>query len=296
VTRRILIGLAVVGLAAAGVVGFQLYRLLDTETIKIDDNFYVVLGGGGNSAVLIADDGVLVVDTKFRRPGRQLPKIIGAITDKPVKVIINTHYHADHTHGNPNYAPGTTVIAQRHTRQHLIQLDKDFWEVEPAWSLLPADLVDDEKELQFGDETIRIIHPGRGHTDGDVVVYFVHRRVLATGDLFVNGVYPRIDLRGGGSAREWPATLDRVLAIDDVTQYIPGHGPLADRTAVVRFQSYLRSLVSQVEKRAAQGRSLAEIQAAVDLHAYDDFESMPFVNGRKRNIESVYEEVTGKRQ
>ena len=292
--RRILIALAAMILVAAGFVGFQFYRFMRTETIKIDDRFYVVLGGGGNTAVLIADDGVLVVDTKFWRAGRQLPGIISALTDKQVKVIINTHYHADHTHGNPQYTPGTTVIAQRHTREHLLALDKAFWEVEPAWSLLPAEMVDDEKQLQFGDETVRIIHPGRGHTDGDVVVYFTKRRIMATGDLFINGRYPRIDLRGGGSGREWPATLDKVLAISDVTQYVPGHGPLAERAAVVRFQSYLRSLVTQVEERAAQGRSLAEIERAVDLREYDDFESMPFFTSRDRNVEWVYEEVMGK--
>lgn len=280
-------------LVVAGFVGFRFYRFLRTETIKLDDRFYVILGGGGNTAVLIGDDGVLVVDTKFWQPGRQLPAIMRAITDKPVKVIINTHYHADHTHGNPNYPPGTTVIAQRHTREHLLALDKDFWEVEPAWSLLPSELLDDEKQLQFGDETIRIIHPGRGHTDGDVVVYFGKRRILATGDLFFNGRYPRIDLRGGGSGREWPATLDKVLAIGEVTQYIPGHGPLADRAALVRFQSYLRSLVTQVGERAAQGRSLAEIKHAVDLREFDDLVSMPFFTSRDRNIEWVYEEVTG---
>ena len=280
-------------LVVAGFVGFRFYRFLRTETIKLDDRFYVILGGGGNTAVLIGDDGVLVVDTKFWQPGRQLPAIMRAITDKPVKVIINTHYHADHTHGNPNYPPGTTVIAQRHTREHLLALDKDFWEVEPAWSLLPSELLDDEKQLQFGDETIRIIHPGRGHTDGDVVVYFGKRRILATGDLFFNGRYPRIDLRGGGSGREWPATLDKVLAIGEVTQYIPGHGPLAYRAALVRFQSYLRSLVTQVGERAAQGRSLAEIKHAVDLREFDDLVSMPFFTSRDRNIEWVYEEVTG---
>jgi cyclase len=292
--RRILIAVGVVVLVAAGFVGYQFYTFLQIETIKIDDRFYVVLGGGGNTAVLIGNDGVLVVDTKFWRPGRQLVDIIAAITDKPVKVIINTHYHSDHTHGNPNYAPGTDVIAQRRTRDHLIQLDKDFWEIEPAWSMLPGDLLDDEKELHFGDETIRIIHPGRGHTDGDVVVYFAKRRILQTGDLFIHDMYPFIDLRGGGSGREWPATLDKVLAIGDVTQYIPGHGPLSSRADVVRFQGYLRSLLAQVQERVSRGQSLADIQAGVDLHAYDDFHGLPFLTSRAKNIQWVYQELTAK--
>ncbi len=290
--RRVLIAVGVVVLAAAGFVGYRFYRFRQTETVKIDDQFYVVLGGGGNTAVLIGDDGVLVVDTKLWRPGRRLPQIIASLTDKPVKVIINTHYHSDHTHGNPNYAHGTDVIAQRRTREHLINLDKDFWEVEPAWSMLPADLVDDEKQLQFGDETIRIIHPGRGHTDGDVVVYFTKRHILQTGDLFIHNMYPFIDRRAGGTGREWPATLDRVLGIGDVTQYIPGHGPLSNRDDVVRFQSYLRSLVSQVQEQVARGKSLAEMQALVDLRAYDDFRGLPFFTSRAKNVQWVYEELT----
>jgi len=292
--RRILIGLGVVGLATVAVVGSRFARFVRTETVKIDDHFYVVLGGGGNTAILIGDDGVLVVDTKFLRPGHQLAALIKSLTDKPVKVIINTHYHQDHTHGNPNYAHGADVIAQRRTRDHLIELDKDFWEVEPAWSMLPADLLDDEKQLQFGDETIRILHPGRGHTDGDVVVYFSKRRILHTGDLFLHAMYPFIDLKGGGSAREWPATLDKVLAIGDVAQYIPGHGPLSSRDDVLRFQGYLRSLASQVQMQVSAGKSLRDTEAAVDVHAWDDFQGTPFFTSRAKNIEWVYKEMTAK--
>ena len=290
--RRILIAVAVVILAAAGFVGYQVYRFFRTETIKIDDRFYVVFGGGGNTAILIADDGVLVVDTKFMSPGRALPAIIRSITPKPVRVIINTHYHSDHTHGNPHYPPGTDVIAQRRTRAHLLQLDKDFWESEPAWSLMPADLVDDERTLSFGDEEVRIVHPGRGHTDGDVVVYFPKRRILHTGDLFLHAQYPFIDLRGGGSGREWPATLDTVLAIGDVDRYIPGHGPLSTRADVLRFQGYLRSLGTQVTAMAGEGRGLRQIQAAVDLHDYDDFHGMPFFTSQAKDVQWMYEELT----
>jgi glyoxylase-like metal-dependent hydrolase (beta-lactamase superfamily II) len=294
--RRLLIALGVIVALAAGYVGVQFSRFVSVETIKIDDHFYVMLGGGGNTAVLIADDGVLVVDTKFWSAGRRLPSLIKSITDKPVKVIINTHYHSDHTHGNPNYPRGTDVIAQRRTRQHLIELDKSFWESEPAWSLLPGDLVDEERELHFGDETIRIFHPGRGHTDGDVVVYFSKRHILHTGDLFLHNMYPFIDLRGGGSALEWPATLDRVLAVPDVAQYIPGHGPLSTRADVERFQAYLRSLLSQVQGLAGAAKSLSEIQAAVDLHAYDDFTGTPFFTSRDKDIQWVYEELTAKKK
>jgi cyclase len=294
--RRILIGIATVLLIAIAVAGYQLYSFMRIEAVKIDDRFWVMLGGGGNTAVLIGDDGVLVVDTKFWRAGRVLPDMIKAITDKPVKVIINTHYHADHTHGNSSYPAATDIIAQRRTRQHLLDLDTRFWEVEPAWDRLPTDLVDDEKEIHFGDETVRIIHPGRGHTDGDVVVQFVTRGIVHCGDLFVHGWYPHLDLRGGGSAREWPATLDKVLALADVTRYIPGHGPLAGRQEVIRFQSYLRSLVAQVDASVQRGQSLHEAQAAIDLHEYDDFRGRPFFTSRAENIATVFRELTAKKE
>ncbi|HEX7408715.1 MAG TPA: MBL fold metallo-hydrolase [Candidatus Binatia bacterium] len=289
--RRLLAGLGILLLLIVGFVGYRAYRFLYTETVKIDDRFYVVLGGGGNTAVLIGDDGVLVVDPKFWSPGRGLAKIIRSLTDKPVKVIINTHYHSDHTHGNANYAPGTDVIAQRRTRAHLLARDEKFWEVEPAWNLLPNDLVDEERELQFGDESIRITHPGRGHTDGDIVVYFAKRHILHTGDFFLHDMYPFIDLRAGGSARQWVASLDRVLALTAAEQFIPGHGPLSTRADVERFHSYLRSLVSQVEGQVGQGKSLAATQAAVDLRQYDDFQGIPFFTSRAQNIGWVYEEL-----
>jgi cyclase len=291
-TRRIFTGLAVAVVLAAAYAGAQVVRFMHIDTIKIDDHCYVMLGGGGNTAVLIADDGVLLVDSKFSAAGRRLPALIKSITDKPVKVIINTHYHADHTHGNPNYARGTDVIAHRRTRAHLIQLDKDFWEDDDAWDLLPHDLVDEERGLHFGDETIRIIHPGRGHTDGDVIVVFGARHIMHTGDLFLHDMYPFVDLEGGASVREWPDTLDRVLAIPDVAQYIPGHGSMATRADVQRFQAYLRSLLAQVQAQVAAGRSLAQVQAAVDLQAYDNFTGVPFFTSRARDIQWTYEELT----
>ncbi|MFN8625083.1 MAG: MBL fold metallo-hydrolase [Candidatus Binatia bacterium] len=289
--RRILMGFGVLPLLILGVVGQRFYRFLQTETIKIDERFYVVTGGGGNTAVLIGDDGVLVVDPKFWSPSRRLRSIVRSLTDKPVTAIVNTHYHADHTHGNANYPAGAAVIAHRRTRAHLLARDKGFWEVEPAWSTLPNALIDDERQIRFGDESIRVIHPGRGHTDGDVVVYFSRRRVLHTGDLFVHGLYPVIDRRAGGTVREWIASLDGILSLTDTERYIPGHGQLATRADVERFREYLRTLVSQVEPAASRGVSLAEVRRAVDLRAYDDFRGLPFVNSRAENVRWAYEEL-----
>lgn len=288
--RRILMGFGVLLLLVLGAVGYRVFRFLQTETVKIDDHFYVVVGGGGNTAVLIGDNGVLVVDPKFASPGRRLRTIIRSLTDKPVTMIINTHYHADHAHGNVNYPGAGEVIAHRRTRAHLLARDEGFWEIEPAWSALPNALMDDDRQFQFGDESVRVMHPGRGHTDGDIVVYFSRRRMLHTGDLFVHGIYPVIDRRAGGTAREWVDSLDRVLGVTEAERYVPGHGALATRADVERFREYLRSLVSQVERATNRGASLAEVRRAVDLRAYDDFQGLPFLNSRVDNVRWVYDE------
>jgi cyclase len=293
--RYVFLGAALTLFAAIGWAGYQFHLRQRTDTVKLDDGLYVVLGGGGNSAVLIGDDGVLVVDPKSLAPGRRLARFIRSLTSKPVAVIIDTDYHADHTHGNVNYPAPVDVVAQRRTRAHCIALDKDYWEVEPAWSHLPADLVDGEKDLRFGDEFVRVIHPGRGHTDGDVVVDFSRHHLLLTGDLFVRGLYPYVDRRAGGSVRRWPATLDAVLAVGGVTRYVPGNGPVSARADVVRFQRYLRTLVAQVQAQVAIGRSLAQTEAAVDLRGYDDWRDVPFLTSRVKNIASAYAELTGTR-
>ena len=290
--RRALIAVAVLLVGALAYAGVQYYRFVRTETVRIDDRLHLILGGGGNTAVLVGDDGVLVVDTKFMRPARYLAEKIRRLTDKPVRAVVNTHYHWDHTRGNPHYPEEAQVIAQRRTREHMIRLDRRFWEVEPNWNHLPGALLDEERVLEFGGETVRILHPGRGHTDGDVVVQFVGRRLVHMGDLFVQALYPFIDRPGGGSAREWVATLDRVLAIPDVDQYVPGHGPVGTRADVERFQRYLRELVSQVESQVAAGRSLAQAQASVRLAGFDDFRGVPFLTSRRQNVRWVYEEVT----
>ncbi|MCK6556781.1 MBL fold metallo-hydrolase [Candidatus Binatia bacterium] len=280
-------------LATLGYAGWRVHDYFRTETVRIDDRLALILGGGGNTAVLVCDDGVLVVDTKLMRPGRGLADQIRTLTNKPVRTIVNTHYHLDHTHGNVNYPPGTNVMAHRRTRTHLVKLDRGFWEFGPAWELLPKDLVEDRADLRCGDETVRILHLGRGHTDGDVVVHLVGRGVILTGDLFLRNQYPSIDRRGGGSGVDWPETLDRLLAIPNVRDYVPGHGGVATRDDVIRFQSYLRSVVTQVREGVRRNESLPAIASGIDLQAFDDFNGIPFLRSPADNVRAVYEEITG---
>ena len=246
--------------------GWQRVGHIDLERVR--DDLWVLTGIGGNVGVLVTDEGPVVVDTMtFVRQGNVILQRLHELTPLPVATILNTHYHQDHTHGNPAFAPGTRVVSTAETRRHLLARDAAFWQDAPARDLLPGDTFAGTRELTVGGKTVRAYQLGRGHTDGDLVVLFVADRVLHTGDLFFNGYYPNIDLEAGGSVREWAPTLDRVLALDFDT-VIPGHGPVTDREALRRFRSFMASLWEQTGAVAARGGSQADALATVDLERF----------------------------
>jgi cyclase len=269
VRRLLLFVVLVVGLV--GAVYWWQFGVLHVEEVRPD--LHVITGLGGNVAVLVTDAGVVVVDTMtWPRQGRLIQREIARLTDQPVVAIINTHYHLDHTHGNPAFPVGTKVVATAQTLKHLETLDARFWRDPPARDLLPNvifnsrphDRSDHEWTLSLGGKTVEAHWFGRGHTDGDLVVLFVEDHVLHTGDLFFNGFWPNIDLEAGGSVRWWPRTLDGVLSLDFDT-VIPGHGPVATRADLERFRDFMESLWRQTSTLAVHGASLSEARSQVDL-------------------------------
>lgn len=267
--RKILMGLGVLALVLIGIVGWGWWKAGQLEVQKVTDNLYMMSGVGGNVGVLVTDEGVAVVDTMtFVRQGDAIRARIREITDQPVVAVINTHYHLDHTHGNPAFEPGTKVVSTAKTLEHLKQRDADYWSESPAKDLLPNDTFEGERELVLGGRAIRLFHPGRGHTDGDLIAEFVSERTIHTGDLYSNGVFPNIDLEAGGSVQQWDATLGNVLA-RDFDRVIPGHGPLSDRAGVARFQEFLRTLWAQTVEIVQRGGSLEEAERDVDLSRFD---------------------------
>ena len=272
--------------------GWQRVGRIDVERVAPD--LYLLTGVGGNTSVLVTDEGVVVVDTMtFVRQGAAILARIRELTDKPVVTILNTHYHLDHTHGNPAFAPGTRVVSTTNTLRHLRELDAAFWAGAPARDLLPNDTFEGAHELHVGGKTVQAFHRGRGHTDGDLVVLFVEDRVLVAGDLFFNGYWPNIDLEAGGSVREWPQTIENLLplAFDRV---IPGHGSLSDREGFRRFQAFMTSLWTQTKAVADRGGSLDDALATVDLRRFDLHRLWfaPYLD-RKFVIRRAFEEAAG---
>lgn len=289
---RVLLVLALVcGVGAIWV--YERVRGLEVEPVTSD--VHMISGLGSNVGVLRTADGAVVVDTMtFRMQGQRVREIAERVGGGPVQAVINTHYHPDHTHGNPGFAPGTKVVATARTREHLLARDAEYWRG-AAVETLPSVTFTGEHELRIGGKTIRSYHVGRGHTDGDLVVLFVEDRVLHTGDLVFNGRYPNIDLEAGGTVQGWGETLDRVLHLD-FDRVIPGHGPVTDRAGVERFQRFVRELASVASDAAAKGQDLDEFVRNAPLRADEGFEaiSVPFVLQLDRPfvLRRAFEEAT----
>ena len=228
------------------VVAAALYLLISIRSISVEQvspDLHVLFGVGSNTTVLNTDVGAVVIDSMtFPMQGALIRRMAEELTGKPVVLLINTHYHLDHTHGNPAFQEGTRVVSTERTLSHLKALDASFWEGDRA-KLLPNDTFDDELKIELGNKTITLKTLGRGHTDGDLVAVIEEEKTIVMGDLFFNQHYPNIDLEAGGSVQEWPATLDAAFALECET-VVPGHGLITDRLGMRDFQRFMGQLAT----------------------------------------------------
>jgi len=283
-------------LIAAGLVwGYR--QVTELEVTRVTDDVHAIRGLGGNVGVLRTDRGGVVVDTMtFRTQGVRIHELAERLGGGPVQVVVNTHYHMGHTHGNPAFPSGTQIVSTDKTLAYLNAVDAEYWQGDAAGTL-PNQTIQSERELRLGGKTVRLIHPGRGHTDGDLIALFVEDKVLHTGDLFSNGCYPNIDLEAGGSVQEWAATIDRLLELD-FDRVIPGHGPVTNRDGLRAFQGFMRQLARASKQVSRSGWSLEETQKQAILDADAGYEviSIPLVFRRDRAfvLRRAWEEATGK--
>jgi glyoxylase-like metal-dependent hydrolase (beta-lactamase superfamily II) len=283
----------VIGCAIFAIVAYQQVGSLQVETLG--DDFFVITGFGGNVGVLRTERGSVVVDTMtFRMQGEQLREYAEALTDGPIFKVINTHYHLDHTHGNPGFPAGTEFIATEQTRDALLEFDAGYWEGDDQ-AFLPTKTFARTHEFSVGGKTVRVLFLGPGHTGGDAIVQFVEDRVVHFGDLFFNKVYPNIDLEAGGGIRPWLDTLDRALELD-FDHAVPGHGPIGTREDVRQFQAFLRELATFGALAAAEGWSLKEAQARAELSSDTGYETLGvpglFYLNRDFVVRRAWEEAT----
>lgn len=272
---------------------FALSKVRTLEVEQITPDVHAIFGLGGNVGVLRTDAGTVIVDTMTTAwQGGWIRERAEALTGQPVVMAINTHYHSDHTHGNPGLTRGTRVVATRQTLELLKRCDSGYWEGDRA-GFLPNEIFELEREIAVGGKTVRLYHPGRGHTDGDLVALFVEDRVLHAGDLYFNRCYPNIDLAGGGTVRGWGDTLDRVLELP-FDRVIPGHGAIGGREGLVQFQRFVRQLAAVGERGAREGWSREDAIRRAELTEDAGYRpTIPFLLTRDFVIGKAWDEATG---
>jgi glyoxylase-like metal-dependent hydrolase (beta-lactamase superfamily II) len=226
-------------------------------TEKIADDLYVIIGSGGNVGVLVTDEGVILVDAKFAEDYEGIIAQVKTITDKPVKYVINTHHHSDHSGGNTRFIEVAEIISHKNARANIVAGRQGG---APA-NMQPARIVfTDETSVFLGGKEVRARYFGRGHTNGDIVVYFPAQRVLHTGDLMA-GVTPLIDYPGGGSIVEWSKTVDAAMAAFDFDKVIPGHGTVTNRAGLQTYRDNVIKMRTEVASLIKQGKSQEDVRA-----------------------------------
>jgi len=236
---------------------------------QLGDNLTLLSGPGGNVVVLHGSDGLIVVDTFVAPAWPKLEQSLAALGGgAPVKYVINTHWHFDHTDNNaPLHAAGATVVAHANTKRrmsephHLAVLELDF-APSPA-SALPQRVFTDRYTLEANGERLDMSHVPPAHTDTDVTVRFDHANVLHAGDVYFNGRYPYIDGNTGGRVDGMIEASNRLLRLADAdTRIVPGHGPLATKADLVKYRDMLSTAADRVRRLKASGKSLEESIAA----------------------------------
>ncbi len=251
------------------------FSKVEVKTVPLAGSVSMLMGSGGNIGVLVGADGVLLVDDEF---APLVPKILAAVkqlSPKPVRFVVNTHFHSDHTGGNaPLGTDGAVIVAQDNvfkrlsTEQYSARLKKN---IPPApAAALPVVSFAEGLTFHFDGEQVDVFHVVSAHTDGDSVLWFRKANVVHMGDVFFNGMYPLIDTGSGGSIDGVVTALDAVLArIDDGTKVIPGHGPVGTKADLKRFRDMLATVRDRIRKAIQQGKTQDEVVAAKPTAEFD---------------------------
>ena len=258
-TRSSTVRLSALALASAGVwVAYTQQNQAPAQltVTRIADDLHVIVGSGGNVAVYTTDEGAILVDDKFERDVPQILEKVKSVTDKPVRYVLNTHLHGDHTGGNAKMlTAGYEVVAHENARTLM---------VEKKLPGLPRVTFSDRLAVHLGGKVVETRHYGYGHTKTDALLYFPARKVLHTGDMFVSG-FPFMDYSSGGSGVAWPHTLAAALRDLDFDTVIPGHGPVMTREDLVKWKNSLDMLVERARFYKRKGQTREEAQPLMKL-------------------------------
>jgi cyclase len=279
-------------------------RNFDTVQVRanqLSDAVWMLTGSGGNIGVSSGEDGTVIIDDQFAPLSEKIKKAVADIakSNAPIKFVINTHWHGDHTGGNENMGKdGAVIIAHENVRkrmseEHFNESVKSTTPASPK-AALPIVTFAEDITLHLNGDDLDIFHVNPAHTDGDAIIYFTKANIVHMGDVFFSGSYPFIDVSSGGSINGVIAAVDRVLPmLNEDVKIIPGHGTLANKDNLRSYRDMLASIRDAVVAMVRRGKSLDEVKAAKPTKEFD----AQWGNGSMtpdRFIEIVYQSLAKK--
>lgn len=263
---------------------------VEYEVTDLGHGIYMLVGSGGNIGLSIGEDGAFLIDDQFAPLTPKLLAAIGELTDAPVKYVINTHWHGDHTGGNENLAKtGTVIVAHDNVRARMAAPGRR----QSSEKALPVITFSDTNTYYLNGIRIHAFHVEHAHTDGDAIVQFEGTDVIHAGDIVFNGIYPFIDLDSGGSVDGYIAAMEKLVAVsNENTKIIAGHGPLASRADVQKSIAMVKDAKSRIARLVTGNKSLEEVQQIDPLADLHEKWSWSFITG-ERFTEILYRDLSG---
>jgi len=263
------------------------FSKVEIKVTAVAGNIHMLEGSGGNIGVSTGPDGALIVDDQFAPLAEKISAAVEKLESGPIKFVLNTHWHGDHTGGNAHFGKKASIIAHANVRKRLAEKS------DTAKEALPVVTFADSASVHFNGEEIRLIHLGPGHTDGDSIIHFTKSGVFHMGDLFFNERFPFVDLGSGGDVAGLLKNIEAALEkIPADAKIIPGHGALATRSDLEKYRDMLVETTGLVKKAIADGKSLADVKAAGLPEKYKSWGS-GFINA-SRWLEFSYNSLSKK--
>lgn len=253
---------------------------------RVTDNIYMLTGSGGNIGLLLGSDGVLMIDDQYAPLSQKISDAIKSLSKNNLRFVVNTHVHGDHSGGNENFKKhGATLVAHEQVRVRMMteQFNKRFNRSTPprdkdAW---PQITFNTNMNFHLNGEDVDLVHLGKGHTDGDVIVHFKKANVFHAGDAFVRYGYPFIDVSSGGTVNGFIETLDKfLLLLDEDSKIIPGHGALATKADVTLLRDQLVDIRDQVAAAINKGTKIEDIAGLGITDKYEEKMGKGFLKGK----------------
>jgi cyclase len=274
----------------------QNFDTVQVTATKVAGNVHMLVGSGGNIGLMAGDDAAFVVDDQFAPLTPKILAAIKAITPQPVRFVMNTHWHFDHTGGNENMGQaGALIFAQENVRKRMStdQFIEAFNRKQPAspHGALPVVTFTDTVSFHLNGDSIVVFHVAPAHTDGDAMVMFAKANVVHTGDVFVSAGFPFVDRSSGGTINGIIAATERLLTVTNAeTKIIPGHGPLSDRARVKAYHDMLVVTRDRMRKEIAAKHTVDQVLASKITAEYDK----DWPNGRERFLRILFQELSAK--